>query len=98
MTAEMFGLFVGYAIGMYALSFLTTMFLRKMNAVSADNSEPALDQIKSLLVTYVVCGFAFGFTNAFNKSHAESFIVLGGGTALCIGAVLLANLVKEKSD
>ena len=95
----MVGEIVGYAIGIYMLSFLTSILLHKTGRVLAHN-EPVGhlgDRIKSLFITYIILASVGGYAN--QKTHADAFLEFGIATVLAgagtlVGAVLIKRYGK----
>ena len=92
----MVGEIVGYAIGIYALSFLISILLHKTGRVLT-HDEPAGhlgDRIKSLLITYIVLASVGGYAN--QKTHADAFLQFGVATVLAgLGALVGVVIMKR---
>ena len=92
----MVGEIVGYAIGIYALSFLTSILLHKTGRVLT-SEEPAGhlgDRIKSLFITYIVLASVGGYAN--QKTHTDAFVEFGIATVLAgTGAIVAGKLIKR---
>ena len=92
----MVGEIVGYAIGIYALSFLTSVFFHKTGYVLTHHEPQGHlgDRIKCLFITYIVIAIVGGYAN--QKTHADAFLEFGIATLLAGAGALVSFVVMKR--